>query len=74
MLVVGTKDVVYDFDIVFAVIAAPKVTKLVFLSVHNEFNYFAISVHNKLKSSNSVIFDMFLFFMLIINMLGRFLC
>ena len=46
MLVVVTNDVVKDYDVVLAAIAALKVRMLVYLSVRNEFHHFAISVHN----------------------------
>ena len=61
MFVVGSDDVVNDFDAVLAAIAALEVRMSVRLSVCNEFRHLAISVRNKYVCSNRLMFVLFVF-------------
>ena len=61
MIVVVTKGVKKNFDVVLVGIAALEVRMLVCLSVCNEFHKFAMSVCNEFICSNGLIFVMFLF-------------
>ena len=60
MIVVVTKDVEKNFDVVLVAIAALKVRMLVCLSVRNEFHHFAMSVRNEFICSNRLMFVMYL--------------
>ena len=51
MLVIVTKDVVKDFDVVLAVIAALEV-RMLFFFVRNKFDHFALFVFNEFTCSN----------------------
>jgi len=60
MLVVISKFVVEDSDVVLATIAALKVRILVGFSVSNKFHQFTVSVRNEFVCSNRLMFVTFL--------------
>ena len=69
MIVVVTKGVKKNFDVVLAAIAALEVRMLVYLSVHKEFYHFAMSVLNSFLCTIRLKFVMFLFLLLLLRML-----
>ena len=61
MIVVATKDVVENSDVVLAAMAALEVRMLVCLAVRNNFRHFTMSVHNEFIRSNRLMSVIFLF-------------
>ena len=61
MIVVTTKNIAEDSDVVLAAIATLEVRMLVYFSVHNEFHHFAMSVRNEFICSNRLMFVMYLY-------------
>ena len=60
MIVVVTKGVKRNFDVVLVTIVALEVRMLVCLSVRNEFHHFAMSGRNEFRCLNRLMFVMFL--------------
>ena len=61
MIVVVTKGVKKNLDVVLAAIAALEVRRLVCFSVPNDFHHLALLARNKFICSNRLMFVMFLF-------------
>ena len=68
-IVVSTKDVVKNSDVVLAPITALEFRMLFCFSVRNEFHHFARSVCNEFICPNRLMFDMFQFLQLLLRML-----
>ena len=71
MLVVATKGVQKNFDVVLAALAALEVKMLFCLSVFNEFHHFAMSVRNEFIFSHNLMFVIFPCLLLLLRMLWR---
>ena len=69
MLVVVTKDVAENSDVVLAPITALEFRMLVCFSVCNEFHHFTRSVCNEFICPNRSMLDMFQFLQLLLRML-----
>ena len=69
MLVVVTKDVVKNSDVVLAPITALEFRMLVSFSVHNKFHHFARSVCNDFICSKRLVLLMFQFLQSLLRML-----